>query len=60
LPLLDEPPFHLRDHTQDGENDVTHLTSRGHVGIKHCDKCASFLALVHHVQNVARVSTKSV
>jgi len=49
LPLLYETTLHLCDHAKDGQNDVSHLASRGNMRVKDSDKRSALLTLMHDV-----------
>src|SRR3569832_1494822 len=60
LTFLDEPPLHLRYHSERREHDMPHFASGRNVRIEHRDERALLLAFVDQVENVTRVASKPV
>ncbi|MHC1999149.1 hypothetical protein ACYQR9_01730 [Methylobacterium sp. CM6241] len=66
LALLDEPPFHSRDHAEYRQDDVAYcgllwlISPRVEIGGKHDDKGPALLGLVNEVEDVTGVAPKAV
>lgn len=60
LSLLDEAPFHLRDHPEHREDDMPHLPSRGDARVEHSDMGAPQLTFMDDVEDIAGVAPKAI
>lgn len=60
LTLLDEPSFHLSNHTKNRQYQVAHLSAGGYVRVENGYKRAALLTLVNYIEYVTSITTEPI